>query len=718
MGEILELDKECDSVYASHVLIQPYIVVAISAILFRLLQVFLQQYVFPCLFPDLVVRPTPWKTKIDWKKREIKVKIQEAENKEFIPEVGENVIKEEGKGEKEFVTFNLPTINNRMSKEVSSHGTDGSVVDRRSVGRDGGDFAMFSMPSLGKSKGDRGSKAISTTGSGAGSTSAALEALTEDDRSGLGLHLASFHIERGKSEGEDDPDDGSPESLFISTTDEDEISPEEGEEQDRREDDGPSQRELAIQYLNDTSGQTSASVSHSHIKVDRDGERDSDKRGSNGSGRETGSGRDSVRRFPSVHPGERRSYEREIDDRDREKEREKAAMPISSKKQPFTSRPYTPLVIEDANYNENLPVETVVPVSTHPHVTNTHTAALRYNPYIPLFVYWQALVALFSFGSALYLVIHDRRETESGRNSHATLSSHIWDGYQDFYGILVQSPALTSFTVLCIEVLSGDHIHKDTHVYRLAILGPPLLFFPMCVTHIIPGIVLYCWVWILAGIGFILISLVVVFCLYIFVAGCGLGGGQSRDSYSNNHRSSSGYRVKSTVGSRSSSAMMMEDSDDDDDSDDGEIPSTSHRIVYGGDIEMQINHHHTLHQATRTKKNKKLKRKEREGESVYALGDRNRDSYDKPPPNRVKGKLFDIAAGIFLRIFIILLIQTIYNYMYFYYRDIRSNGDGKADDGMYLEVIRHEFQLRLQSDCHVGMSVFSLNNFLVFFNWV
>ena len=129
------------------------------------------------------------------------------------------------------------------------------------------------------------------------------------------------------------------------------------------------------------------------------------------------------------------------------------------------------------------------------------------------FLVVQGISALYSFISAFLL----RDTFKTG-----------WHQYQNFYGFLLNSSYLTFFISLLlfndlafggpgqkkadIVVQSDAHIQTDEfrqgHIGALCLVGVVLV--PPLITHFIPGVVLYCWILLIAFLGLIAFFVILV----------------------------------------------------------------------------------------------------------------------------------------------------------------------------------------------------------------
>jgi hypothetical protein len=146
--------------------------------------------------------------------------------------------------------------------------------------------------------------------------------------------------------------------------------------------------------------------------------------------------------------------------------------------------------------------------------------ALRDPP--TLFIYFQACSAFVSFILACFTTFLHKNGTQ-------------WDQYQNFYGLLLNSNVLTFFVSgIIFSITDGTEV--DEKVSRESIIFARkkasgrttwlvfsiiLLFLPPFLTHILPAIVVYCWIW-MAG---VVIAMTVV-CCFAFLPGGGRKAGE------------------------------------------------------------------------------------------------------------------------------------------------------------------------------------------------
>ena len=212
-----------------------------------------------------------------------------------------------------------------------------------------------------------------------------------------------------------------------------------------------------------------------------------------------------------------------------------------------------------------------------------------------VFLLFQALSSLFSIISAF-------------ENIDSTQST--WTKYQNFYGLLVNSSVLTfiySMFALCEFAQFDSHPLARNIVYGCwwSLL---LFMIPCIVTHIIPGLILYCWV--------VVLYIVICFVLRAILS----------------------------------------------------------RII---DI----------------------------------LTDKKWLSIQD---NEVILRVFGV--NFVLRLFFMLIFQTVYAYAYFAYQVHSSKG--AMDASAYLSVISDEYSLRTQTLCTYQHAMESVESFVVFFNWI
>lgn len=126
-----------------------------------------------------------------------------------------------------------------------------------------------------------------------------------------------------------------------------------------------------------------------------------------------------------------------------------------------------------------------------------------------IFLYFQGVAALVSFA------LHCKK-----LNPNQT----YWNRYQNLYGEVLNSAVLT-FLISCWIYVSENENSEQKNKSRvmsfaacgLVITG--LLFIPPLLTHIVPAIVVYCWIFILFFIAFVVALLVVILCIGHFVNG-------------------------------------------------------------------------------------------------------------------------------------------------------------------------------------------------------